>query len=102
MGKLDITMFDEENRLVSVLNEGIWTVGILDKASGVAGSQVKIFSHDGNVTQDDFTALENSVNTWLLANPTHKVFATDFHIIERVAPSPDLYTKVVLVHYVVA
>ena len=72
---------------------------MITRLGGVQNPRVKIFSHDGGISPTDFTALEDMVNNFFIANPTYLIVAIDYEMFERIQPSPDLYTKVVVVTY---
>lgn len=67
--------------------------------NGVQNLRVKFFSHDGGIAPADFLVLENAVNSFLIANPSFRVFDIRYEMFERTQPSPDLYTKVVVLTY---
>jgi len=72
---------------------------MITRLAGISNVRVKFFSHDGGISQADFTALELEVNTWISLNPTAVIYDIEYELIERVQPSPDLYTKTVMVTY---
>lgn len=79
------------------LSEGFYMA--ITNLQGVSNPRVKFFSHDGGVSPADFTILETAVNAFFIANPTYRIFAINYEMFERTQPSPDLYTKVVVVTY---
>lgn len=68
----------------------------ITREMGVQGPQIKMFFADGGV---DPNLLETLVNTWLTANFDKVIFDINYELIERVQPSPDLYTHSCMVVY---
>jgi len=72
---------------------------MITRLSGVQNPRIKIFSQDGGVSPADFGALETAVNTFFSGNSTYQIVDIQYAMFERIQPSPDLYTKVVVVTY---
>jgi hypothetical protein len=72
---------------------------MITRLGGVQSPRIKIFSHDGGIAPIDFVTLEGMVNNFFLANPSYLLVNIDYEMFERIQPSPDLYTKVVVVTY---
>ena len=72
---------------------------MITRLAGISNVRVKFLSHDGGISQADFTALELEINTWISLNPTVVIYDIKYELIERTGPNPDLYTKTVMVTY---